>query len=221
MRLVRQVLRCALFALLHLSAGAQNLVPDPTFTFGASSWTVTPPGTFQLDTSRSRHVGSGSARFSVSELCGDTRASICLPAMAGAAYDWGASVYFPHRPGGSGIYFFLSFYGGAGCTGPVTGGVLPPGLVVYEGSQERWLDPKQSPVVAPPGTSSMRYSFIYVLCESPPVTTFVDDVFFGPAGTIPPFHDADSALVPSLSSHGLAVLALALAVAGLRAIRGS
>lgn len=198
--------------LLARALVAQNLIPDPSFASGVSAWSATAPGTLQFEPSESRHLGTGSLSFSISAT-GTSFLSTCVPVSAGTTYAWGHSLNFPSGPATNGIYWGLTFFDGAGCTGTNLGGNLQP--PVTGNPRDQWIDYPNPNVVAPPGSVSASYTFVYLLASNH--ITLIDDVYVGPAGTIPPFLDVQA--IPLLSPLSLAALAVILLAAGLNGLR--
>lgn len=167
--------------LLAHRADAQNLVPDPQFAAGVSGWVVTPGRLFVFDPSVSRRAGSGSGRLSL--VAGDfAELSLCLPASPGTNYSWGYAV-MSSQAGVFGVPALI-FFSGPGCSGPSLGGVVEPSIGPIGGSFHGYAGPN---LVAPPGTVSAH--LVFYLFPGPQMSLWIDDVFFGPAGTIPPFLD--------------------------------
>lgn len=196
-------------------ARAQNLIPDPAFTLGVSAWmpnAVIGDFTMSFAPNFSKRPGSGSALLSAT---GSTSGSfaVCLPVSEGASYDWGYSIFFPDAARVPGFFDFVQIYAGPGCSGANLGGRT---LTILPGSVNTWVG-QTNRLVMPPGSNSISLGFGALGVGRAEPLAYLDDVFFGLAGTVPPI-DVPVA-VPSLSRSSAAALGLILAVAALRSLR--
>lgn len=203
-----------LLALASAPAGAQNLVPDPAFAAGVGAWTPSGvSGNYAMTfvPGFSKRPGSGSALLSSDGPAGGTF-TVCL-AVAPGAYDWGYSVFFPDAARVTGLNESATFFGGPGCTGASTGGWFIP---IVATQTNAWIGPTAR-VTIPSATRSVLLGFADLGVGGARPLANLDDVFFAPAGTVPPIEPVPA--VPAASGPVLLALASALALAALRVLR--
>jgi hypothetical protein len=194
---------------------AQNLVPDPSFAHGVDAWTplsVTGNFTMTFAPDVSKRPGSGSALLSFTGPASGQFA-VCLSVSEGLSYDRGYSILFPDASRIAGLNEFFDIHAGPGCSGAVLGGTA---LVIVPGQLNAWLSPT-SRLVMPPGATSIRLGFGALGVGDAQPLAYLDDVFFGITGTVPPI-DPPTA-VPLLSRASAAALGLGLAAAALRSLK--
>ncbi len=200
------------------AARAQNMIPDPAFTRGVGAWTpMAITGNFSMTfvPGFSQRPGSGSGFLSFTGAASGAF-TVCLPVAGGRSYDWGYSVYFPDPARIPGLNEWYSAYDGPGCTGPLSGfgGVLP----IFPTQAAAWFSPKTT-LRMPATSQSFLAGFTALGVGGAQPLAYVDDVFFAPAGTVPPIDPP--ADIPSLSGPGLLACAAALALAGARVLPAS
>ena len=210
---VSVVIAFALF-LEAQSAGAQNLIPDPTFSSGLSAWAVwDPSGT--MSTTLSWNPGAGTDGVpGFARLAGFGPgffvARVCVPASAGTTYSWGGFLRLS-APLDYTAQFTLEFYANSSCEGPSSLlSISGPTLDAASGSPDAWLLRAGQDVEAPALAQSVAFEVNGASPNSLRTVDF-DNVYFGPQGTVAP-----TALVPvpTISAAALGILALLLAVAG-------
>lgn len=194
------------------SAGGQNLIPDPTFSSGLSTWR---PRGAPLTTALAWNPvpgADGAPGFATLTGVGPGAffAGVCLPASGGAVYSWGGFLRL-QAPFDFTAQFTVLFFANASCEGP--SGLLRvdgPTLDASSGSPDAWHLRAGPDVVAPTLTESVAFE---VNGTSPNTLRSVDfdNVYFGPQGTAPP---TAAAGVPTLSALASGIFALLLAVAG-------
>ena len=189
------------------TARGQNLIPDPAFKVGVTAWTPRFAGDamFSFVPGISKRPGSGSALLEGGGKAGGGFA-VCLPVLEARPYDWGYSCLFPDAARSTGISELVQIYAGPGCSGAILGGRA---LLIYPGGTNFWLE-TPARFTTPPGSTSVLLGFDVV--GNVQALAYFDDVFFAPAGTVPPI-DPPSA-IPALSTLSLIALAGALALAG-------
>jgi hypothetical protein len=195
------------------AADAQNLVPDPAFRYGVTSWSAAGvAGTFTLTFApgTSVRLGSGSARLDLQAPATGTY-GVCVPVAAGRLYVWGFSMYFPDPSRMSGLTENVEIFDGPGCTGAVIGGRA----LLIIGVPGIWLSGTYGTLPMPAGAQSVRAGFGGFGTGTNQATAYVDDVFVAPAGTVPPIEPVPED-VRFLSTPGLLALGAALALAAAR-----
>lgn len=208
------VIAFALFFAAH-SAGAQNLLPDPTFSAEVSAWRTDSslgplvPMVLERQSSAGSDGAAGFARLtSVNGGPGSFAASVCVPVDAGRAYSWGGYLRFVAPPIAV-VSFRVVFREAVGCNGQV----VPPHtstLALYGSDVNTWQFFPGADVVAPPGALSATFE-VYMGCgPCGPFSVDFDNVYFGPRGTGPPAAVA----VPTMSEAAICVFAFLLALAG-------
>jgi hypothetical protein len=196
------------------TARAQNVIPDPAFKAGVAAWTPRFAGdaTFSFVSDFSKRPGSGSALLAGGGKAGGGFA-VCLPVLEARPYDWGYSCLFPDAARSTGVSELVQFHAGPGCSGAIVGGRA---LLIYPGVTNLWFDMPPARFTMPQGSSSVLLGFDVV--GGAQALAYLDDVFFAPAGTVPPIEPAPQN-VPALSAPGLLALAGALALAAVHALR--
>jgi hypothetical protein len=129
-------------------------------------------------------------------------------------YVWGFSMYFPDPNRMSGLAENVEIYDGPACTGAVIGGRA----LLIIGVPGIWLNGSYGTFPMPAGAQSVRAGFGGFGTGTNQATAYADDVFFAPAGTVPPIEPVPED-VPSLSTPGLLALGAALALAAARLLR--
>jgi hypothetical protein len=214
---MRKAIAALSLALLLRAAGgeAQNMVPDPAFVAGVSAWTPEAVGgnlSMVFAPNVSKRPGSGSALLSFTgQVFGGY--SICLPVSPTNAYVYGYSYYFPDASRVAGFNETFTRFSGPGCTGTNLGGLVLPIYPLQIGS---WLS-LGTQVSFPPECRSVKIGFATLSAPGTQPLMYLDDVYFGLEGTIPPIDPPPD--IPMLSVFGAAALAVALAFTGLRALR--
>ena len=209
-------LAAALTLGLATTASAQNLIPDPAFAAGVSSWqpaAISGNYSMTFTPGFSKRPGSGSALLSSDGAAGGAF-TVCVRVVAGGLYDWGYSVFCPDAARVTGMNESLTFYAGPGCTGATTGGSFIP---IVATQTNAWIGPV-SRVPIPAGTQTVLVGFADLGAGGARPFMYLDDVFFAAAGTVPPIDPIPG--VAALSEAGLLALACALALAALGSLRG-
>ncbi len=196
------------------AARAQNLVPDPAFTHGVGAWSptgITGNFTMTFVPDFSHRPGSGSALLSYTspEAGGFT---VCVPVVGGRPYDFGYSIYFPDANRVAGLNEGWAAFDTPDCSGTSAYGFLLP---IFPQPGE-WFSPESSWLM--PATSRsvlLRFGALGVGGAQP--IAYLDDVFFAPAGTVPPIDPPPD--IPTLSVAGLLACAAGLAFAAFCALR--
>jgi hypothetical protein len=214
---MRSCLAAAAFFLgLAAPAGAQNLVADPSFRLGLGAWSnayVVGAYTMTWVPSPSVRPGSGSALLSFDAPAGGAW-SVCVPVQGGLQYDYGFSIYYPDAARTVGLNEAFTIYSGPGCTGTDLGGYVLP---INAGQLNTWITRAPLRFTTPPAAQSVFISFMALGVGGAKATAYVDDVYLGQAGTIPPIDPPPA--IPSLSTPGLLALGAALALASARILR--
>src|ERR1700737_1226041 len=198
---------------------AQNLFPDPTFSSGVSGWTTSPNLPSRLDWNGGSGADGSPGFARLTGLVGGPggfAAKICLPVHGGATYSWGGYLHFSQVTPGE-AYFNILFFADSACGGPADS-PLAQSQVVFGGmaNPQTWYLSPGPDFVAPAAASSVEFiAQLLIGIPSPPqISVDFDNVYFGPQGTQPPA----IAVVPTLSVSALVLLAVALAVAGIRCL---
>lgn len=205
-RYVRSVLLVALSATPF--AVAQNLIPDPTISFGVGGWT--PIGaTIEWIPSAGVDGLPGFARLTGPAGPGAffVRAS-CRAVQPGTTYSWGGFLRVSPTPDNT-ARFQLVFHGDSSCGGPsvlIASGPTLEGATAVAGT---WYLRQGPNVVAPSLAGSVSFEVVVDTIASTPRVVDIDNVFLGP-GAGPPI----AASVPTLSASGILAFAAILAAAG-------
>jgi hypothetical protein len=221
----RWLILASALSLLGSSAesGAQNLVVNGDFPSSLSGWQLegsqggsaswTPVDVANLSS-------SGSALIVNDQPCVEQSPGVfscpfpglvqCIPVVPGASYSIGFSSLIPSGQGvGGAAYLFLDWYSGDACdAGPLSHPVFGHATVGSWGSEIRGL-------TAPASARSLRLTLAAVRDEISHQGSFrahFDNVFVNGPNQV--------AAVPALSGYGLAVLVLAIAIAGYALIGG-
>jgi hypothetical protein len=214
----RWVIFASMLAVLGAAeVSGQNLVVNGDFATSLSGWQPggAQGGSASWDpTDQAGVASSGSALIVNDQPCIEQSPAVfscpypgliqCMAVTAGASYSIGFSALIPSgQEVGGAAYIFLDWYSGDACdTGPLVHPVFGHATVGTWGTEARGL-------TAPAGARSLRLTIAAVRDEIPPQGSFrahFDNVFVnGPSPTVD---------VPTLSTHGLVTLALALGVAG-------
>jgi hypothetical protein len=199
---------------------AQNLIPDPTFSFGVSTWAAR-EGHAQLDWIPAPGVDGaiGFARLTALALPPLAYfARICLPVQPDTIYSWGGSQRLLATMTGSSD-FVLVFYGDSSCASPL--GLLSSqssildGLVATPGTWYRLAGPD---IRAPSTAASVALEARLVVVGASTLRSLdFDNVYFGPQGASPPA----AASIPTLSTSSLLFFAGVLGALGLWRLVGS
>ena len=206
MRYLRPALLVALSATPF--AVAQNLIPDPTISFGVGAWTpigasiewIPLPGVDGLPGFARLTGPAGPGAFFV-------RAS-CRAVQPGTTYSWGGFLRVSATPDNT-ARFQLVFYEGFPCGGSSLLVVSGPTLEGATSVAGTWYLRQGPNVVAPPLAGSVSFEVVVDTIANTPRSVEIDNVFLGP-GAGPPI----AASVPALSTSAILAFAAILAAAG-------
>jgi hypothetical protein len=195
------------------SAPAQNLIPDPTFSFGVSAWKTRGALPSKVEWIGSAGADGATGFGRLTALTGGPGAffaNVCVPVQSGVAYSWGGFLHFATAPN-AGARFTVDFFADSACAGPfVLLHVIGPQLPGGSADPNTWYSSAGPDVVAPATAASAALEVqISSLANSSTAVDF-DNVYFGSQGTGPPLIVS----VPMLSTSALLLLGTALAAAG-------
>ena len=210
---MKSYLRSALLLALSATsfAGAQNLVPDPTFSLGLDGWTpVGAPLTTTLEWNSTAGADGvpGFARLTGSAGPGAFSARVCLSAQPGTTYSWGGFLRVSPTPDNT-ARFELTFYADSACGGANLLEVTGPTLEGATAVAGTWYLRQGANVVAPPLAGSVSLEVVVDTIAGTPRSVDIDNVFLGPSAG-PPI----AASVPTLSPSAILAFAAILATAG-------
>ena len=211
-RCVSAVIAFVLFFAAH-SAGAQNLIPDPTFSSSVSAWAVRDPA---VPTSTALNWNPGSGADGAPGFArltgfgpGNFFARVCVPVNAGATYSWGGFLRLG-APLDYTAQFTLNFYANSSCEGTVLLLVDGPTVDASSGIPDAWHLRAGQDVVAPALAESVALEVRGASTSGLRRVDF-DNVYFGAQGTGPP---TVAVAVPTVSEVAFWVFAVFLALAG-------
>jgi hypothetical protein len=208
---MKKLFAAALFGLLGCNvAAAQNLIPDPTFSFGLSAWRVMfVTDRLEWNTGAGADGAPGFARLHPIDSLYTSIATVCLPVEAGTTYSWGGFFRIDDRLATTRAV--VRFLPDAACEtlGDLSEAQAPP-LNGSSANLGTWYLRQGPDVVAPPGAQSVDFEVISTATPSV-VNLDFDNVYFGRQGTGPPM---ETVTVPTLSSTAILLLAVSLAVLG-------
>lgn len=188
------------------AASAQNLVVNPNFDTGLTSWLSSGGTTFDAA------IGSpapGSARFAGGPFgapltIGGGVFQCINGIVAGTTYDFGGQVLLTSSPTGGSAFFAVIWFSGVGCTGSLTAVQGSP--VSALGS---WL-PSAGSGIAPVGAVSATISMIEQTTSTPgDFIVNADSIFL-----------QVTLIVPTMSEWALIVLAIGLGLTAILGLRG-
>ncbi|HQQ76144.1 MAG TPA: hypothetical protein PLB01_02225 [Thermoanaerobaculia bacterium] len=213
---MRFCLVAAAVVVLTTPARSQNLVADPSFRQGLGAWSdvyVIGAYTMTWVPSPSVRPGSGSALLSFDAPARGAW-SVCVPVQGGLQYDYGFSIYYPDAARTIGLNEAYGVYSGPGCTGTDLGGYVLP---IVPAQLNTWITRAPYRFTTPPAAQSVIITFMALGVGGAKATAYVDDIYLGQAGTIPPIDPPPA--IPSLATPGLLALGAALALAAARILR--
>jgi hypothetical protein len=207
------------FALLCVaqSAGAQNLIADPTFSSGVSAWATRGEVPQELEWSGAPGADGAPGFGRLTALLGGPGtffATVCLPVSTGTTYSWGGFLRLaePAEPQAAQAALTVLFFGSSDCSGPPASLDVTTAQVVGSIRDDpAWYLRSGPDVVAPPGALSVAFEIRLSLTYSGAFTVDFDNVYFGPQGTGPPMAAVG---VPTVSEVAFWVFAVLLALAG-------
>jgi len=218
-------MRCIAFLALALCSlvpcQAQNLIPNAEFDQGVSGWTPPTfyPNTLLWDPSNSAFGPGGSAILTSPYGVGGSfirTISPCMSVTPGVTYSWGGQYRFGTAVITDAFLFSLQFTNDPGCTNPVSL-TNSPGRSPVQDPPGPWRTLAGPDVTAPPGaTGAVVIATMAENIDSELHTLSLDDVYFGPRGTVGP---NQAPAIPTLSQAGLYALALGLGAAALWLLR--
>ena len=197
----------------------QNLISDPHFTSGLSSWfllpSIVPAPTLVRDPAPGVDGAPGFAALTTGSFGPISYvARTCVPVQPGVVYSFGGAVRFRTAQNSSAV-FWMPFFSDAACATGAPG----PATLSSTGASGRepggWVLCRGTGATAPPGAASAALDFIlFGIGTSEHASADFDDVYVGRAGTVePPFP------IPFLSRNGILALGAALALVGALAFR--
>ncbi len=180
---IRHAVVFVLFLLCAASAQAQNLLANPGFDADLASWSEGEGSQGSVNhEAADGDSANGSAQFDATACC-TLSISQCLPVDPSTDYEFGGSVRLAGATlpagGDEGLGFDLQWSSDATCTAPVgTAALNVP-------NTEGWV--RHVAATTSPGNAqsvlfrARQFNFV----EPHSLSARVDDVVFGPAGTVP------------------------------------
>jgi hypothetical protein len=187
---------------------AQNLIPDPTISFGVDGWTPIGATIEWIGTAGVDGL-PGFARLTGPAGPGAFFArGVCRAVQPGEKYSWGGFLRVSPTPDNT-ARFQLVFFADYPCGGPsllTSSGPTLAGATAVAGT---WYLRQGPNVVPPPLARSVSFEVVVDTLAGSPRSVDIDNVFLGP-GAGPP----SAVAVPTLSTWAVLTLVAILAAAG-------